>query len=190
MKIIAAGNCENKFTPYFEHQDGALLNKHCRFYDKRLGQSVTLTGRQVVKHMNSHINEIISGEYDFYGESIVYGDSVTGDTMIRTDDGDKTIEQLFNECREHIISGTKEYGVWSDAKVVGFSSYYMEPTTSGIEYVMRHKTKKKLYKITTENGKTVTVTEDHSVMVDRDGELLECRPTEILETDLIITFSP
>jgi intein/homing endonuclease len=66
----------------------------------------------------------------------------------------------------------------------------MEPTVSNIEYVMRHKTKKKLFKITTENGKSVTVTEDHSVMIDRDGELLECKPTEILETDLIITFVP
>jgi DNA polymerase elongation subunit (family B) len=30
---------------------GALLNEHCRFYDKRIGQSVTLSGRQIVKHM-------------------------------------------------------------------------------------------------------------------------------------------
>ena len=27
---------------------GALLNEHCRFYDKRIGQSVTLCGRQIV----------------------------------------------------------------------------------------------------------------------------------------------
>jgi len=54
---------------------GALLNEHCRFYDKRIGQSVTLTGRQIVKHMSAQINEIITGKYDFYGDAIVYGDT-------------------------------------------------------------------------------------------------------------------
>ena len=54
---------------------GALLNAHCRFYDKRLGQSVTLCGRQIVKHMSAQINEIITGNYDYYGDSIVYGDT-------------------------------------------------------------------------------------------------------------------
>jgi DNA polymerase elongation subunit (family B) len=54
---------------------GALLNEHCRFYDKRIGQSVTLCGRQIVKHMSAQINEIITGKYDHYGDSIVYGDT-------------------------------------------------------------------------------------------------------------------
>jgi DNA polymerase elongation subunit (family B) len=54
---------------------GALLNEHCRFYDKRIGQSVTLTGRQIVKHMSAQINEIITGKYDHYGQAIVYGDT-------------------------------------------------------------------------------------------------------------------
>jgi DNA polymerase elongation subunit (family B) len=54
---------------------GALLNEHCRFYDKRIGQSVTLSGRQIVRHMMSHINECILGEYNFEGDAIVYGDT-------------------------------------------------------------------------------------------------------------------
>ena len=54
---------------------GALLNEHCRFYDKRIGQSVTLSGRQIVKHMMSHINETIAGEYSHDGSAIVYGDT-------------------------------------------------------------------------------------------------------------------
>ena len=54
---------------------GALLNEHCRFYDKRIGQSVTLSGRQIVKHMSAQINEVITGKYDYYGDAIVYGDT-------------------------------------------------------------------------------------------------------------------
>jgi DNA polymerase elongation subunit (family B) len=169
---------------------GALLNEHCRFYDKRIGQSVTLSGRQIVKHMSAHINEVITGEYNHTGEGIVYGDSVTGDSIIRTEHGDIAIEELYKQSKEHSKVGEKEYGVWNDATVLGFNSETMEPVGAKINCVMRHKTKKKLYKITTANGKQVTVTEDHSVMVDRDGFLIEVKPNDIQPADLIITFVP
>ncbi len=54
---------------------GALLNPGCRFFDKRIGQSTTLVGRCVARHMASKINEIICGEYDYKGKSIIYGDT-------------------------------------------------------------------------------------------------------------------
>lgn len=54
---------------------GTLLNEHCRFYDKRLGQSTTLTGRSITRHMASHINETIAGGYDHTGKAIIYGDT-------------------------------------------------------------------------------------------------------------------
>ncbi len=168
---------------------GALLNEHCRFYDKRIGQSVTLTGRQITKHMMSKINEVITEEYCHDGTAIVYGDSVTGDSVIRTTDGDKTIEELFNESIEKTLLGNKEYGNDNQSRVLGFNSHNMEPMIADISYVMRHKTKKNLYRITTENGKEVTVTEDHSIMIDRNGLLIECKPTELQEDDSIITIN-
>ena len=54
---------------------GAILNPGCRFYDKRLGQSTTLTGRQIVKHMSAEVNKVITGEYDHTGEAVIYGDT-------------------------------------------------------------------------------------------------------------------
>ena len=54
---------------------GALLNAGCRFFDKRIGQSTTLTGRCIARHMHSYINECIVGEYNHEGSSIVYGDT-------------------------------------------------------------------------------------------------------------------
>ena len=54
---------------------GALLNEGLRFYDERLGQSVTLTGRSIVRHMNAKINEAITGKYDYRGDAIVYADT-------------------------------------------------------------------------------------------------------------------
>ena len=165
------------------------MNPGCRFFDKRIGQSTTLTGRCIAQHMDATVNECLTGDYDYVGKTIIYGDSVTGDTMIRTDNGQVTIAELYNQCLQHEINSDKEYGIQSDAKVVGFNALEDSPIMANISYVMRHKTKKKLYKITLQNDKTVTVTEDHSIMVDRDGFLLEVRPTEILDTDLIICLN-
>jgi DNA polymerase elongation subunit (family B) len=54
---------------------GAILNSGCRFFDKRIGQSTTLAGRSIAKHMDAHINECITGEYDHTGKAIIYGDT-------------------------------------------------------------------------------------------------------------------
>ena len=54
---------------------GAILNPGCRFFDKRIGQSTTLTGRAIAKHMDAHINECLTGEYDHRGKAIIYGDT-------------------------------------------------------------------------------------------------------------------
>ena len=54
---------------------GAILNPGCRFFDKRIGQSTTLTGRQIVKHMSAEVNKIITGEYDHIGKAVIYGDT-------------------------------------------------------------------------------------------------------------------
>jgi DNA polymerase elongation subunit (family B) len=54
---------------------GAILNMGCRFFDGRIGQSTTLTGRGIARHMASKINEVITGEYDHVGKSIIYGDT-------------------------------------------------------------------------------------------------------------------
>ena len=54
---------------------GAILNPHCRFYDKRIGQSTTLTGRAITKHMAAETNKMFTGEYDYEGETIIYGDT-------------------------------------------------------------------------------------------------------------------
>lgn len=54
---------------------GAILNPGCRFFDKRIGQSTTLTGRSIAKHMDAYVNECITGKYDHTGDAIIYGDT-------------------------------------------------------------------------------------------------------------------
>ena len=54
---------------------GALLNAGSRFFDQRLGQSTTLSGRLVARHMASAVNDCLTGEKDHMGKAIIYGDT-------------------------------------------------------------------------------------------------------------------
>jgi DNA polymerase elongation subunit (family B) len=54
---------------------GAILNPGCRFFDKRIGQSTTLVGRTIARHMDAYVNECITGRYDHVGDAIIYGDT-------------------------------------------------------------------------------------------------------------------
>jgi DNA polymerase elongation subunit (family B) len=54
---------------------GAILNAGCRFFDNRIGQSTTLTGRAIAQHMAGKVNEIITGENNHIGKAIIYGDT-------------------------------------------------------------------------------------------------------------------
>jgi len=164
---------------------GSLLATSCRFFDQRLGQSTTLSGRQVVKHMSAKVNGIITGDEDYLGDSIIYNDSVVGDTMIITSNGEMTIADLYDSCSTYGFFNGKEYGA-SKVKVVGFNIETNTPVMSNIRYVMRHFTNKKLYKTTLQNGNSVVTTEDHSLMVDRDNCIIEVKPTELLDSDLFI----
>jgi DNA polymerase elongation subunit (family B) len=73
---------------------GAILNSGCRFFDKRIGQSTTLTGRQIVRHMAGKVNEIITGEYDYRGKAVIYGDT------------DSCYFSAYNALKKDIDNGT------------------------------------------------------------------------------------
>jgi DNA polymerase elongation subunit (family B) len=50
---------------------GGLVNPGSRFNDKRVGQSITLNGKITCKHMNSFVNECITGKYEIEGDAII-----------------------------------------------------------------------------------------------------------------------
>ena len=169
---------------------GALLNAGSRFFDQRLGQSTTLTGRTITKHMASKTNEMITGEYDHYGKAIVYGDtdSEISTTRHLTNFGEKTIEDLFNGCKEFWKDGDKEYAYDPELMVMTYDEDIDEPYMGHTEYIYRHKVSKDLYEIEDELGNVITVTEDHSVMVERNGFLIDVKPVDILESDIMISI--
>lgn len=169
---------------------GALLNSGSRFFDQRLGQSITLTGRTITRHMCAKTNEMIAGEYSHYGDANIYSDtdSVTGDTLINTQHGSVPIEVLFNRAVIKDENKGKEYAYDDNLMVMSYDTELDEPYLGHTEYIYRHKVSKDLYEITDSRGNKVVVTDDHSVMIMRDGVLLAIKASQIQEDDNLISI--
>ena len=174
---------------------GALLNKHFRFYDDRLGESTTGTGRAILKFQCSKVNELLTGVYDPLGDAVLYGDtdSFVGVTVVNTSLGNLTVEELFNSADRVVEQPgtTKQYALFDDiVQALSYNPNANQAEMVDVTWVYRHKTPKTLFEVEDERGNTITITGDHSLMVERDGRLLEIRPTELnVETDLLITIN-
>ena len=103
---------------------GALLNPYMRFFDKRIGQSVTLTGRCITKHMASKINEILTGEYDHMGDAIVYGDTDSSyfslDTALKNN---KELTELYKDFTINKDNMVELYDAVSDEANASFDEF-------------------------------------------------------------------
>lgn len=187
---------------------GALLNQTFRFYDKRMGQSVTASGRMILCHQIRKGCEIIDGNYNIdpivddedpralRGEvaspSLIYGDtdSVVGDTQIYVNGSKQTIADFYNNC-------TGEYLRSDDVAqdyvkcVNGYTSIGFDGNavvTRPINYVMKHKVKKRMFQVRV-NGCVVQITADHSLIVRRGGAIVEIKPTEVIKGDKLISIN-
>lgn len=140
--------------------------------------------------MSAEVNKVITGEYDHVGKAIIYGDtdSEIGSTIHVTNKGEQTVEELFESCTSFQVDGDKEYGFNPDLKVMGYDQQLNQPYFDNINYIYRHAVSKDLYEITDNNNNQVTVTEDHSVMVERDSCLIETKPKEIKNSDILISL--
>jgi hypothetical protein len=137
--------------------------------NKALGINATSEVEEEVEHF---------GYSDDY--SIVYGDSVAGDTIIETSAGPCTIESLFTTV--DFVDGDKEYSNCS-VDVQGLT-YLPHEGCNGfrhIKYVMRHKVQKKMYRVHLGNTRYLDVTEDHSLMTcDSSLNIFEVTPEELI----------
>lgn len=54
---------------------GALNNRFFRYYDLRMGESTTGTGRMILRHMCSMVGKLLDDQYDLHAPSVIYGDT-------------------------------------------------------------------------------------------------------------------
>jgi hypothetical protein len=110
---------------------------------------------------------------------ILYGDSVHGDSNISIRNNTRTIEcwwHLFATCREPNIKINKEYLYGINAPTVSIRNH--EVYTSNCSYIMRHWYKGKMWEIKTSTGRSVKVTDQHSLI-----NIVDDKPAAILPKD-------
>lgn len=116
-------------------------------------------------------------------------DSVRGDSIIVTDKGKITIEDWYNNNLVNGSAGetlTGHESVNTFDKILNFDNeLYYAP----VKRIIRHKVSKAKWKLRTKSGKEVIVTNDHSMIVFRDGIKMEVKPCEILKTDKILVIN-
>jgi len=123
---------------------------------------------------------------------IIYGDtdSVVFNTIINTNNGDFTIEHLYEKNIDTGSAGITLKGhesVNCEEKVLNWDEnkklYY-----ATVKRIIRHKVSKSKWKLKTKSGEEIIVTNDHSMIVFRDDKKLELKPSEILKTDKILSI--
>lgn len=153
--------------------------------------------KDVHKKLGIKVDEVKSREILSKNDSfvdVVYGDtdSCVAITNIHIKDvsgrcREITIEDFYNEnlgkdagttLKGHESVHTNSQILnWSDDKKL----YYGD-----IKRIIRHKVTKAKWRLRTKSGKEVIITNDHSLIVFRDGKQVEVKPRDVKKTDKIL----
>lgn len=158
----------NSAYGYYGYANAMMFRPH-------VAESITAGGRMTILHTVALANA--------FGFKSIYGDSVTAGTVVRVRKGKKEmdlpVEKLFDQSKEKYVArfSHKEYGVLDGYEALTFNED-LELEWKPIEAVIRHKTNKKVYRLKLKSGKTIEVTEDHSLIGYKDGRIIEVKPTE------------
>lgn len=151
-----------------------------RWYSKECAESVTAWGRHYIEMTIREIEEK-------FGFKVLYADSVTSDTEIIVKRNGRVefvpIEKLFERVDYRV--GEKEYCILEGVEALTLDNRG-RLVWKKVPYVMRHKAKKKVYRIWIANSWYIDVTEDHSLIVAEDA-LKEAKPVEVEGKSLIAT---
>lgn len=166
---------------------GALANKAFVLFNEKIAQSITGNGRYFIQKTANMIEDTLQSKLPSNEKYVVYGDtdSVVGETIIKTSEGDMSIAEMYNRGYDEVEYKEGKYlkKFNGEALAMKDGEFVYKP----INYVMKHRVKKRLYKITA-NGKSVICTEDHSVIVKRDNEYISVKPAEMVKGDKVITL--
>lgn len=144
-------------------------------------QTKELTGK-VFDYLEGTESLSVAGDTDSLSESFIEIDGIyntfenffnslkyeNNDVVLKTPNGSEVVP-----VKNHT---TKTYDIINDCI-----------STRPVNYIMRHKVSKSKFKITSESGKEIIVTGDHSCMVIRDGALISIKAKDINpKTDKLI----
>lgn len=189
-----------KIQDVFQHSFKIYLNSVYGFtgtqfspvFSQDIAEAVTLTGQATTKEMVRYTNAALNrlGKTDDSISHVVAGDtdSVFSKAKIYVNNKLKTIEDVFNDF---INDGNIE--ILQNGTEVVIPNLKMETKSINgstlIKNISRHKVSKGQYKISIQGKDSLKITEDHSIMIYRDGQVIECKPNEIKNSDYLITLN-
>lgn len=151
--------------------------------------SIRYLGERLAKYINTVLDTGMSD--DEINSLIIYQDtdSCVSDTVISVNNSNVTIGDFFDS-----VQTVSEYTP-SGAEVRQTPNCHTnsiddngELVQKSIRYVMRHKTTKQMYRVTVA-GRSVEVTEDHSLIVRRNGKIVSATVKELQSGDEFIYVS-
>lgn len=170
---------------------GAMANEYFRYFSTDIAEGITLTGQLTIKFISKRINEFLNSELKTKDvDYVIAGDSVTGDTLIDVNGVKIPIADYYDSINSFVYSDD-----WNKSYVKPIqkdTTLSVNVKTKTIErksilHVMKHKVKKEMFKITS-NGQSVIVTEDHSIIIERNSRLMSVKPKHLCKTDKIINI--
>ena len=165
---------------------GAVGNNYFKYYKKNMARSITLMGQCMInkaaKATNEYLSKVLGNKT--VKDRRIYSDtdSVSGDTVINLNGYENVDMKTLYDC-------TVGYEEEHDGKFVKkLITGYMTNTSKGpsmISYVMKHPVKKRMFRVIADDKECV-MTEDHSIMIIRDGKMIECSPANLKKTDKLV----
>lgn len=175
-------------TAKFYKGYGAIGNKYFRYYLECIAEGITATGQLAIRYIAKSINDMLNKEFETTGfEYVIYidTDSVTGDTVLTTPDGKVSIAEFYDTYCGKVLQQSKDnYTVLpnKDVSVLSYDEKSGKAVQKKVVNMKKHLVKKQMFKLTV-GGKSVVVTQDHSLVVMRNGVLVEVKPHEVRPDD-------
>nr|DAT03924.1 MAG TPA: Hint [Caudoviricetes sp.] len=159
-----------------------------------MAEGITTSGQLASRYIERKVVELLNkmlGKDKPAEEWVVAGDtdSVDGDSVIVVNGQSITIAEFFQQYQDSLIDGDGKTEfvcqVNDGSRALAFDTKANHPASAPISYVMRHKVKKRMYRITS-NGQSVIVTADHSLIVLRGEQYIDCTPSQLQAGDKIV----
>lgn len=167
-----------------------------RFYDKDNAEAVTLSGVTIVQTTAKLINQYYRGITKSNDDYVIYSDtdSIAGDSKIKINGESIRIDHLFEKLKinnEDFIEDimNRQFIFPKNLILPFFDENNNEIKEGKVQYIEKHKIKKKCFRIKTKFGKFIDVSEDHSIMVMENGKLLKKKPSQLEKYQKIIIIN-
>jgi len=192
-KISKYDNLQNSKKLCLNSLYGCLGSRYFRFFELKMAEGITLEGqfanRWTANNINNYFNNLLKTENkDFV--IFMDTDSCFGDSLIYVNGENIKIEDYYEKVSNTTNSlyfdpFNQNFVYPSNDITLSVNKKSKEVEERQINYVMKHKVKKRMFKISVA-GKEVCITEDHSIMIERNNRIISVKPLEIKTTDKII----